>query len=141
MRTSLLALLVAISLTVPLLAIAGDDIPDLKGTWTGKFSSIKYGKGDPKAHIAEKDLGKLSSMDFTLIIDFQEGRVFSGTQASAKNKERIVGVIRSDNKRICITDEDSFFFAELLAPDKLEIVWMEVQSPVHAVGHAVYTKK
>ena len=41
MRTSLLALLVAISLTVPLLAIAGDDIPDLKGTWTGKSSSVK----------------------------------------------------------------------------------------------------
>jgi hypothetical protein len=141
MRASMLAVLVTIALVIPGLVMAAGDVPDLRGTWTGHLVGMKHGKGDPKSHRVDKGLRKLTAVDMTLKIDFQEGRVFSGTHSSAKNKETVIGVIRSDNKSVVMTDDDSFFFGKLLAPDKLELVWSEVEYPEHGAGIAIYSKK
>lgn len=140
MRTSILALLIAICLTIPGIAISGEKVPNLKGTWKGTSYGMKYGKDDLHWHRPSAP-GKVSAVDLTLTIDFQNGRVFSGTKASARDKERILGVICADNKSIGMTDQDSYHFGKLLAPDKLEIVWMEVRPPVQGVSHAVYDRK
>ena len=140
MRTSILALLVAICLAIPSVAISGDNVPNLKGTWKGTSYGIKYGKDKLHWH-RPSDAGKVTPVDFTLTIDFQKGRVFSGTKASARDKERLLGVICADNKTIGIVDEDSYHFGKLLAPDKLEIVYMEARPPAQGVSHAIYTRK
>ena len=140
MRNSILALLVAIGLAIPVLGITGDNVPDLKGTWKGQSYGIKYGKGDVKAHRPDAP-GKLTVMDITLKIDSQEGRIFSGMKISAKGQEKILGVIRADNKSIGMTDEDSYHLGEILAPDKMEIVWMEAQPPVQGISHTIYTRE
>jgi hypothetical protein len=143
MRASMLAVLVTIALVIPGLVMAAGDVPDLKGTWTGHLVGMRHGKGDPVAHRADKGLRTVTAADMTLTIDFQEGRVFSGTHSSGKGKtkETVIGVIRSDNKNVVMTDDDSFFLAKLLAPDKLEVVWSEVEYPEHGAGIAIYTKK
>ncbi len=75
------------------------------------------------------------------MIGSQDGRVFTGTHASAMNTEEIVGVIRSDNKSIYIVDEDSHFLGELIGPDKFELVWMEAQPTGFGAGHNIYARK
>ncbi|MEJ2716901.1 MAG: hypothetical protein P8182_07145, partial [Deltaproteobacteria bacterium] len=87
MRSCILVVFVTIAFVIPSLAIAAGDVPNLKGTWTGKLVGMKHGKGDPKSHRTDQGLRKLTTVDMTLTIDFQQGRVFSGTHSSAKTKE------------------------------------------------------
>ncbi len=61
MRRMSLAVFVTIVLVIPALAIGGGDVPNLKGTWTGKSSAIKHEKGDSKPQRSEKDVGKVTN--------------------------------------------------------------------------------
>lgn len=62
-------------------------MPNLKGTCIGKSLAIKHGKGESKPHRSEQDVGKVTDLDFTLTIDSQDGRGFTGTHASAMHTE------------------------------------------------------
>jgi hypothetical protein len=140
MRKSALAVITAMVFLFPVLAVAGSDVPDLKGVWKGTVHGIKHGTGDEKAHKKESELGKKSSLDMTLTIEAQDGRVISGTHASPRDSEKAVGVIRGDNKTVLITDEDGFIHGKLLAPDKMEVVYMEA-GPVQVISLGTYTKQ
>ncbi len=140
MQRAILAAITAILFIIPVVAVAGE-APDLTGTWTGKSVGIKHGKTDAKAHKDEADLGKVSSLDMTLTIKSQDGRVFTGTHGSPKFSERILGVVSVDNKSLYLVDEDNHYFGKILGPDKLEMVYMEVDHPTQGVAHAIYTKQ
>src|SRR5262245_17672082 len=68
-------------------AVAEPAIPDLRGTWTGQSESVVRGPGNP--HHRGKGAAELrfSSVPFTMVIDKQEGRRFSGTWSSPRSKE------------------------------------------------------
>jgi hypothetical protein len=136
----LLVGLSAIMFSSALLA-ADAPIPDLKGTWTGSYTGIKFGKGDPYNRTKEAELGKVSTIKINFIIDFQEGRVFSGTKSSDKIKERILGVISANNKNIWMADQDGYTAAVLHSPTKMEIIYMEVNPPVQVIRQGIFTRK
>ncbi|MGC1481244.1 MAG: hypothetical protein WA771_12110 [Chthoniobacterales bacterium] len=70
----------------------------MRGTWTGTKLKLKLGNSDPQGHDPKEHADKpeevrVTPVNFTLTIDFQEGRLFSGTYASSFNSETIVGAI------------------------------------------------
>src|SRR5947208_16986114 len=59
-------------------AAAQTAVPDLRGTWKGESESIVLGSGNPH-HPPAQNEPQLRSVAFTLTIDKQDGRRFSGT--------------------------------------------------------------
>ena len=83
---SILATLVAVPATI-VPAIAETAIPDLRGTWTGESESIVLGRGNPHHRAKRSAEPRLSSVAFTMTIDKQDGRRFSGTFSSPRQTE------------------------------------------------------
>jgi hypothetical protein len=108
-------------------ATAETAIPDLRGTWTGQSESIVLGRGNPHHRDQRAAEPRLSSVAFTMTIDKQEGRRFSGTFSSPKGTEKIIAVV-SRSGTILLVDDDGYTLGTMLAPNRMELCYM-LQSP------------
>src|SRR5215208_4322404 len=74
---------------------AQGSIPDLRGTWKGESESVVFGAGDDQHHRSgpRVDATRLTSKSFTMTIDKQDGRRFSGAFSSERHTETIIGVV------------------------------------------------
>jgi hypothetical protein len=81
------------ALTSASLALAQAAIPDLRGTWKGESESIVLGAGNPHHSGTAAQEPELRSVPFTLTIDKQDGRRFSGTFSSARGSSKVVAVV------------------------------------------------
>jgi len=117
-----IVMLVALAATP---ALAQTSFPDLRGTWKGESESIITETGN--AHHAGQPQGapKLSSVPFTMTIDKQDGRRFSGTFSSPRSTETVIGVItRAGN--LLFVDNDGYASGTLLGPDRLESCYLQI---------------
>jgi len=120
-------------------AAAETAIPDLKGTWTGESESIVLGAGNQHHRGKASAEPRLSSVAFTMVIDKQDGRRFSGTFSSARGTEKIIAVV-SRTGAFYLVDEDGFTIGSILAPNRLELCYMQQQAARVASGTEM-TKK
>ena len=104
-------------------AAAQTAIPDLRGTWKGESESIVLGRGNEHHAGPRSNEPRLSAIAFTMTIDKQDGRRFSGTFSSAKHSETVIAVI-SRAGTIYMVDDDGWTSGTLLAPDKMELCYM-----------------
>jgi hypothetical protein len=63
-------------------------IPDLRGTWKGNSESIILGAGNSHHEDSETAEPRSASVAFTMTIDKQDGRRFSGTFSSVRASEQ-----------------------------------------------------
>jgi hypothetical protein len=108
-------------------AIAETAIPDLRGTWTGESESIVLGRGNPHHRAKASAEPRLSSVKFTMTIDKQDGRRFSGRFSSARGTETVIAVV-SRSGAIYLIDDDGYSIGTMLAPDRMELCYMQ-QAP------------
>jgi hypothetical protein len=121
-------------------AIAETAVPDLRGTWTGQSESIIMGRGNPHHGTNNVAEPRMSSVPFTLTIDKQDGRRFSGIWSSPKSKENVIAVI-SRNNTIYLLDTDGFTVGTILAPNKIELCYMQQGQAVHVASCTEMTKQ
>ncbi len=107
-------------------AAAETAIPDLKGTWTGESESIVLGRGNQHHRGKASAEPRLSSVAFTMVVDKQDGRRFSGTFASVRGTEKIIAVV-SRTGAIYMVDEDGYTIGSILAPNRMELCYMQQQ--------------
>jgi hypothetical protein len=107
-------------------AAADNAVPDLRGTWKGESQSIVLG-GTPHHPEQKTDQPRLTSVAFTLVIDKQDGRRFSGTFSSARHSETVIAVI-SRTGTIYMVDDDGYDVATMLTPDRMEICYLHLSS-------------
>ena len=107
-------------------AMAETAIPDIRGTWKGESETIILGAGNPH-HAATKASPRLNSVAFTLTVNQQDGRRFSGTFSSARGGEAVIAVI-SRTGAIYMIDDDGYNVGTMLAPNRMEICYLR-QSP------------
>jgi hypothetical protein len=120
------------ALTAATASLAETAIPDLRGTWKGESESIILGGGNPH-HAATPALApRLNSVPFTMVIDKQDGRRFSGTFSSARGTEAVIAVI-SRGGTIYMVDDDGYSAATMLAPNRMELCYM-MQSPATRIA-------
>ena len=99
-------------------AAAQSAIPDVRGTWKGESESIILGPGNPH-HVAPSSTEpRLDNVPFTMTIDKQDGRRFSGTFSSARANDKFVAVI-SRNNTILLVDDDGYTVGSILAPNRI----------------------
>jgi hypothetical protein len=123
--TSKLACTLALAmLTAMSSAVAQNAIPDLRGTWKGDSESIVLGGGNAHHPVTAVSEPELRSVAFTLTIDKQDGRRFSGTFSSARGGSKVVAVM-SRSGTIFLADAEGFSNGTMLAPDRMELCYLK----------------
>lgn len=123
--------------TVP--ATAETAIPDLRGTWTGESESIIVGRGNPHHAGKQSAEPRLSSIAFTMTIDKQDGRRFSGTFSSSRGNDKVIAVV-SRSGAIYMVDDDGYSFGTMLAPNRMELCYL-LQSRAARIASCVELTK
>src|SRR2546430_3367151 len=121
-------------------AAAESAIPDLRGTWKGNSESIILGAGNPHHAAPPSAEPRLNSVAFTMVIDKQDGRRFSGTFSSARGNEKFVAVI-SRNSTILLVDDDGYTVGSILAPNRIELCYMHLSTAIRLASCAEMTKQ
>ena len=122
------------------LASAQNAVPDLKGKWTGTVETVRLGEvfehhGKPSPEVS------FGSREFTITLERQEGRRFSGTRASARATDPLIGMIHSDGKRFHMVDNDGTFMGELLRSDEMEVCRTEVTPQSMTISCGTFTRQ
>ena len=119
-----IATLAALAAPVALSAAAASDttIGEMRGTWKGDSQSIVLGVGP---HHPDSKAGepRLTSVPFTLVIDKQDGRRFSGTFSSTHHSETVIAIV-SRGGMIFMADDDGYNAGTMLAADRMEICYL-----------------
>ena len=121
-------------------SMAQSAIPDLRGTWKGESETIILGGGNPHHAATPTPAPRLNSVAFTMIIDKQDGRRFSGTFSSARGNDPIIAVI-SQNGTIYLVDDDGYTIGTMLAPNRLELCYMMLSPATRIASCTVLTKQ
>jgi hypothetical protein len=106
---------------------------DLRGTWKGESESIVLGGEHPHHPSTQTNEPELRSVSFTLTIDKQDGRHFSGTFSSARRTSQVIAVI-SQNGTIFLADNEGHSTGTMLAPNRMELCYLHISSIVGRAG-------
>jgi hypothetical protein len=78
---------------------------------------------------------------FTMVIDKQDGRRFSGTFASPRKSEKVLAVISRTGAIHMVTDDVGYTLGTILAPDRMELCYMHVSPASHISSCTEMTKQ
>jgi hypothetical protein len=95
--------------------------PDLRGTWKGDSETIVLGNGNSHHPPATSQEPRLTSVPFTLTVERQEGRRFSGT--------------------LFVVDDDGYDFATMLGPNRMEMCYLHVAPDSRIASCAELTRQ
>jgi hypothetical protein len=134
--------IVALAMLAAAPSVAQTGIPDLRGTWKGESESIVLGAEHPHHPATQSNAPELRSVPFTLIIDTQDGRRFSGTFSSARRTAQVIGVV-SRSGQIFLADSESEGQSNgtLLAPNRLELCYLHASSATRIASCTELTKQ
>lgn len=119
---------------VPAAAANTSAAADMRGTWVGTSQSIVTGK--PRHH-ASAEGGKplLDNVEFTYVIDGQDGQRFWGTVSSKMSSEPITGVVALDGKKVVARTSEGEIEGTLVDGDTIQLVYSAgAPNPVLAVN-------
>ncbi len=132
--------LVALATLTAAPALAETAIPDLRGTWKGESETIVLGGGNPHHSPTQSAEPQLRSVAFTLTIDKQDGRRFSGTFSSARASRTVIAVV-SRTGTIHMVDEDGYSAGTMLAPNRMELCYHHLSSASRIASCTELTKQ
>jgi hypothetical protein len=135
-----LACVVGLAALASMTAAAQTAVPDLRGTWKGDSESVVWGGGNPHHTAKPPTDAQFRSVPFTLVIDQQDGRRFSGTFSSSRSKERVVAVI-SRNGQILLADDDGYTTGSVLAPNRIELCYLKMGQNARIASCTELTKQ
>jgi hypothetical protein len=121
-------------------ASAQTAIPDLRGTWKGESETIVLGGGNPHHAATQAAEPQLRSVPFTLTVEKQDGRRFSGTFSSPRSTEKVIAVI-SRGGLIFLADDEGYTNGTLLAPNRMELCYLHVSSLSRVASCTELTKQ
>ena len=138
---SKLAWIVVLSgLSIATTAVAQTGVPDVRGTWKGDSESIILGTGNAHHAAPGAATPRLNSIAFTLTVDKQDGRRFSGTFSSARGNDPVIAVI-SRNGTIFMVDDDGYTAGTMLAPNRMELCYMSLSPTTRIASCTELTKQ
>lgn len=117
-------------------SLAADAAPNLIGTWKGTIQSVGSGQ---RTHANPTTKPTFVSVKLTIRIKQQKGRAFYGIKQSNRAFEQLVGVVGPD-KTVYFADEDGYQVGTLLAPNRLQQVYLEAGQQSQVAGYIVYKR-
>ena len=137
---SKLAWTFTIVLLAALPAAAETAIPDLRGTWKGESESIVLGGGNPHHPPGQPKAPDLRNVPFTLTVDKQDGRRFSGTFSSPRSTEQVIAVVTRSGT-ILMADDEGYTYGTMLAPNRMELCYLHVSAAARIASCTELTKQ
>jgi len=131
--------IIAALLAPATVASAQTAVPDLKGSWSGTAEIVH--RSEVAEHVDPTAKPSFPTLPFTITIEQQEGRRFAGSLASARASDPLIGMIRSDGRRLHLVDNDGTLIGELLGPDEMEVCRTEVTPHSMNVYCAMLTRR
>ena len=120
---------------------AQGSIFDLRGTWKGQSESVVFGAGNDPHHGSHKEgVTRFTSQSFTMTIDKQDGRRFSGTFSSERHTETFIGVVARSGT-IFRVDHDGYAVGTLLAPNRWESCYLHLSAALRVASCTEFTKQ
>jgi hypothetical protein len=113
---------------------------DLRGSWSGTAVGVVAGE---LAHSGSTPLGepKFSSLEWTMVIEKQDGRRLTGKRVSARATESLIGVLSVDNATAYMVDEGGTLIVRLISKTTLEACYMEVTPKTRVATCTMMRKK
>jgi hypothetical protein len=108
---------------------SAQEIPNLKGTWTGDSPVIVAGASRHQpAGTDARTAGnyRLANQPMTYSIEGQDGRRFWGTLSSPKATERLIGSLAVDGKHVYMVDDDGYIDGIVVDADRIDVCYREV---------------
>ena len=126
-KSCLSCMLWAVAFAVSSTAVIAAEVapPDVRGTWKGDSETILLGAGNPHHTPGQPAVPEMRSVPFTLTIDKQDGRRFSGTFSSPRSTENVLAVFSGDGT-LYMVDDEGYTHGTMLAPDRMELCYMHV---------------
>jgi hypothetical protein len=112
---------------LPFAAQAAKDAPVILGSWVGLSHSAVMGGGQHHPD-GKADEIRFRRVEFTLTLDRQEGRNFSGSFTTANHKEAVVGAIAADLKSGVMTDMDGQMAFRLVGKNRMDLCYTHTSS-------------
>jgi hypothetical protein len=106
----------------------------------GRDESIILGGGNAHHAMTAANEPELRSVAFTLTIDKQDGRRFSGTFSSARGGTKVVAVM-SRSGTIFLADAEGFSNGTMLAPDRMELCYLKHAADARIASCVELTKQ
>ena len=106
----------------PFATYAAKAAPDMLGSWVGTSHSAVIGAGQHHPEGREDDI-RFRRVEFTLTVDRQEGRNFSGTISTANHKEPAVGAFAADLKSGVLADMDGQMSFRLVGKNRMDMCY------------------
>lgn len=134
-------IIIAVLLLALCLPAMAEELPDLKGNWTGVMDFVGYDKNT--AWQPNETVSYWPGEGWNLTITEQNGRSFSGMmipKGSPRSEEVILGVLSQDNESITIVDENGMLWGSVNSPTEIELYYQEVGIDGMAVGGGVFKK-
>jgi len=138
--SKLACIVVSMLMTNVIPAAAQTAIPDLRGTWKGESESIVFGGGNDHHAATRPAEAELRSIPFTLTIEKQDGRRFSGTFSSPRSSEKVVAVI-SRNGTILLADTEGYTIGSIQQPNRIELCYMHSSAAARVASCTELTKQ
>ena len=114
-------------------------VPDLKGSWSGVAEIVI--RSEVAEHVAPSSEASFVTLPFTITIEQQQGHAFSGTLASTRATDPLIGMVRSDGRRLHMVDNDGTLTGDILGPDEMEVCRTEVTPQSMSAYCSTFTRK
>src|SRR3954452_1181877 len=113
-----------------------------RGPSDARDKSVVFGAGAHPHHGSSPHEGatRFTSKPFTITIDKQDGRRFSGTFSSERSTETVVGVV-SRSGTIFMVDDDGHNVGTLLALNRLEMCYLHLSAASRVASCTEFTKQ
>jgi hypothetical protein len=113
-------------------AASAQDIPNLKGTWTGDAPVIVAGASLhlPAGASNTQPAGtyRLGNQMMTYTIEGQDGRRFWGKLSSPRATERLIGSFSVDGQRFYAIDDDGYIDGVVVGANRIDVCYREAYS-------------
>ena len=121
-------------------AFSESKIPNLVGVWKvdGEGAVLTRKSDDSAKADVAVDFKKL---DAESVIEKQQGRSFYGYYKSSVKTEKFVGVIGADNKSAHWVGRWGFGRVEIIAPDKMRVIYLQANPHGSQAWSETLTKK
>jgi hypothetical protein len=127
MKKLICLLVLCLLLGTVTMALAEPEIPNLVGVWKVQGEGAIWKRANNDA-AGDKDKMIFKKLEAQNVIEKQEGRSFYGYYKSPDKKEKLVGVIGHDNESVHFSGRYGFGKGKLIAPDKMEVIYLQTTS-------------
>lgn len=117
-----LPLLLAFAMFATTAAVAQEPFSML-GTWKGQANAVHLGANPYRATDGAGPNMPANAIEFTFVINEQQGNRFSGTSTSGTRSETIIGAIAPDNAGGVMLDDDGQYLMTIKTSNSVDVCY------------------